>query len=88
MLNNKKVRAGLNELHEVILLERASPWAFREYADLIQSGKRARDAEIATRMDMVDPNDVCNLQFTSGTTGTPKAAMLTHKYLKQYAVTG
>ena len=26
----------------------------------------------------VRPEDVCNLQFTSGTTGNPKAAMLTH----------
>ena len=26
----------------------------------------------------VQPTDVLNMQFTSGTTGTPKAAMLTH----------
>ncbi|KAK6385539.1 hypothetical protein LTS17_001107 [Exophiala oligosperma] len=32
-----------------------------------------REAELA-----VNPHDVCNLQFTSGTTGNPKAAMLTH----------
>lgn len=25
------------------------------------------------------PEDVCNLQFTSGSTGNPKAAMLTHQ---------
>jgi long-chain acyl-CoA synthetase len=88
MLNNEDVRVGLSELHEVILLKQASPWTFREYEDLIQSGKGARDAEIATRMGLVDPNGVCNLQFTSGTTGTPKAAMLTHKYSKHSAVIG
>lgn len=27
---------------------------------------------------LLDPNDVVNIQFTSGTTSTPKAAMLTH----------
>ena len=26
----------------------------------------------------VDPNDVCNMQYTSGTTGFPKGVMLTH----------
>jgi fatty-acyl-CoA synthase len=27
-------------------------------------------------------HDVVNLQFTSGTTGSPKAAMLTHQYAR------
>jgi long-subunit acyl-CoA synthetase (AMP-forming) len=28
---------------------------------------------------VVSPHDVVNLQFTSGSTGNPKAAMLTHQ---------
>ena len=28
--------------------------------------------------DAVEPNDVCNMQYTSGTTGFPKGVMLTH----------
>ncbi len=29
----------------------------------------------------VHTHDVCNLQYTSGSTGHPKAAMLTHQYV-------
>jgi acyl-CoA synthetase (AMP-forming)/AMP-acid ligase II len=30
---------------------------------------------------IISPHDVINLQFTSGSTGSPKAAMLTHQYV-------
>lgn len=35
-------------------------------------------ASIAEKQDLVQPDDPCNIQFTSGTTGHPKAAVLTH----------
>ncbi len=34
--------------------------------------------EIRRMAAAVDPNDVCNMQYTSGTTGFPKGVMLTH----------
>ncbi|MBQ7637621.1 MAG: AMP-binding protein [Clostridia bacterium] len=34
--------------------------------------------EINAMAAMVRPNDVCNMQYTSGTTGFPKGVMLTH----------
>ena len=40
--------------------------------DLVSSEQVARMAA------MVRPNDVCNMQYTSGTTGFPKGVMLTH----------
>ncbi|MCR5732129.1 MAG: AMP-binding protein [Sphaerochaetaceae bacterium] len=35
--------------------------------------------EVRRRASMVRPDDVCNMQYTSGTTGFPKGVMLTHK---------
>ncbi|NLO46009.1 MAG: AMP-binding protein [Clostridiales bacterium] len=34
--------------------------------------------EVYRRASAVDKNDVCNMQYTSGTTGFPKGVMLTH----------
>ncbi|MBR0113277.1 MAG: AMP-binding protein [Clostridia bacterium] len=34
--------------------------------------------EVKRRASMVKPDDVCNMQYTSGTTGFPKGVMLTH----------
>ncbi|TVY32606.1 putative acyl-CoA synthetase [Lachnellula occidentalis] len=81
MLDREDGRASLVELQEVILLKKNSQWAFREYADLIHGGEGISDGQIATRMCTVDPKDMCNLQFTRGTTAAPKAAMLTHNNL-------
>ena len=43
-----------------------------EYAD------RTPVEEVRRRASAVDVNDVCNMQYTSGTTGFPKGVMLTH----------
>jgi len=37
--------------------------------------------DLGSIQKVLDQHDVVNLQFTSGTTGSPKAAMLTHQYL-------
>lgn len=36
------------------------------------------DEELESRFDSMEPNDVINIQYTSGTTGFPKGVMLTH----------
>ena len=35
--------------------------------------------EVYRREAAIDPDDVCNMQYTSGTTGYPKGVMLTHR---------
>ena len=51
---------------------------FHRFAEVPRSAAQSHEAdlnEIAKRLDFDDP---INIQFTSGTTGTPKAATLTH----------
>ncbi|KAJ1657096.1 hypothetical protein IWQ61_003439 [Dispira simplex] len=49
-----------------------------DYHSLLSSPVSA-DSASALSNPVVQPNDVINIQFTSGTTGSPKAAALTHR---------
>jgi acyl-CoA synthetase (AMP-forming)/AMP-acid ligase II len=44
-------------------------------------GAEVDDAALDRAMAVVEPNDVCEIVFTSGTTGTPKGVQLTHRQL-------
>ncbi len=46
----------------------------RTFEDIIKIGTEKSQH----RSEIVQPDDPCNIQFTSGTTGTPKAALLSH----------
>lgn len=46
--------------------------------ELILLGQHIDDAELEDAKLSVDPYDVVNMQYTSGTTGFPKGVMLTH----------
>ena len=68
-----------------VVILRGPSGNYTTYDELISSTKlnpadQSDDVlDAATRR--VLPHQVCNLQFTSGTTGNPKAAMLTHQYV-------
>jgi fatty-acyl-CoA synthase len=65
-------------LKNVILIgETRYPGMFL-WSDLIEMGNEVKENELSERMDSLDPNDVINMQYTSGTTGFPKGVMLTH----------
>ncbi|MBR5767389.1 MAG: AMP-binding protein, partial [Clostridia bacterium] len=48
------------------------------WEDLPSIGCKIPREEVRRRASMVRPDDVCNMQYTSGTTGFPKGVMLTH----------
>ena len=51
------------------------------WRDLVEMGKTVSDEALAERQASLDPDDVINMQYTSGTTGFPKGVMLTHTNL-------
>ena len=70
--------ARLPDLRHVIQLDDHKTPGFIDYRDvggLAANEYRSRLDDIAAGLDFDDP---INIQFTSGTTGTPKAATLTH----------
>ncbi|KEY64461.1 hypothetical protein S7711_05278 [Stachybotrys chartarum IBT 7711] len=65
---------------QVVML-RGEAGGYLTYDQLIKSGSRKGHEKLYTAMSRVLPHQVVNLQFTSGTTGSPKAASLTHHNL-------
>ncbi|MBQ1942810.1 MAG: AMP-binding protein, partial [Clostridia bacterium] len=49
-----------------------------EWDDMVARSSRVPKEEVRRRASAVRPGDVCNMQYTSGTTGFPKGVMLTH----------
>ncbi|MFZ5591067.1 MAG: AMP-binding protein [Bacillota bacterium] len=51
------------------------------WADIMEMGRQVSDEELAARQASLQPDEVINMQYTSGTTGFPKGVMLTHTNL-------
>jgi len=54
-----------------------TPGMFK-FSDLIKMGEKILDQDLDDRTKSLAPDDVINMQYTSGTTGFPKGVMLTH----------
>lgn len=55
-----------------------TPDGMFNWDDLMKKGDCVSDEELDTVQYSLDPHDVINMQYTSGTTGFPKGVMLTH----------
>jgi fatty-acyl-CoA synthase len=51
---------------------------FMSWDELLRLADRVTDDALAERQGSLDFDDIINIQYTSGTTGFPKGAMLTH----------
>lgn len=49
------------------------------WEQMLQRSALVPHEEVRRRASLVKPDDVCNMQYTSGTTGFPKGVMLTHR---------
>ncbi|MCA1299425.1 FadD3 family acyl-CoA ligase [Stappia indica] len=66
------------QLRQVVVLE-GPRGADRDWADFLAAGDGISDAELAAREAEVGPDDLCDMLFTSGTTGYPKGVMYAHR---------
>lgn len=70
--------ATFPQLKRVIFIGSEPQPGMLRWADLAALGAGVSDAELAARQAACHPDDVINIQYTSGTTGFPKGAQLTH----------
>jgi len=73
--------AKLPKLKNVVFIGKEKHPGMFNWDDVLEMGKKISDADLKTRQDSMDPDDVINMQYTSGTTGFPKGVMLTHTNL-------
>jgi acyl-CoA synthetase (AMP-forming)/AMP-acid ligase II len=72
------VDTELPDLEAIVVLRGEAPEGTRSWAEFLAAGSAVDSALAEARAQAVEPGDLSDILFTSGTTGNPKGAMLTH----------
>jgi acyl-CoA synthetase (AMP-forming)/AMP-acid ligase II len=68
----------LPDLETIVVLRGDTPEGTHAWADFLAAGAGVESELVDARAQAVEPGDLSDILFTSGTTGNPKGAMLTH----------
>ncbi|MGY4922755.1 FadD3 family acyl-CoA ligase [Streptomyces sp. 900105755] len=78
---------GLPALRDVVVLSEDAPVGFRTWKDFLAAGEGIGTGEVAARSSELDGTCLSDIIFTSGTTGRPKGATITHaQTLRAYEI--
>ncbi|MGC5328386.1 AMP-binding protein [Brevibacillus sp. SYSU BS000544] len=78
--------ARLPHLRNVIFLGEEKQAGMFSWQDLLERSASVTDDELYLRQSSLHPDDVINMQYTSGTTGFPKGVMLSHNNIVNNAI--
>ncbi len=68
----------LPHFKRVILMTDHKEAGMYTWTELLEHAESVTNLQLEERFNSLDPDDVINIQYTSGTTGFPKGVMLTH----------